>query len=534
MSNEIFHIKSRCGGGKSLHTVQEMYPYIAKKPNDTIIFASKTNKLTKQNYEVFTAVNNASANPVNSCRIDIETTPASTTVREELTKALDHGFQGVIFVSHAILATIDTKKLRNIELIIDEVPSTLVQHLEVHYEFKDQGSTWEQYIMTVPCSHANYQRVIIKPDADREDIQRRIDNPRRGFDNSITKEVVMLLEFLLEGHEVMYTRRYSSDGKFLNIYQAIRWQKLEEVIGNSRRVAILSAQLRDTLTGFVLEKVMKKAITEIPILDNLPLPTLHLNRARIYPIIVGSKWSSYLKKKPANEALLYQGKPVKSLQSVCLYAQEIAAGILQGKNSLLFLNAKEDQHELLTNDTIKKISTSSHGQNSYTRFDHAVYLASNRPDRNEENSLKLFAEDHGYSGDEIMKALLTERCYETAYQCVARTSIRNKDVDQDKEHIFIVPDEKYAEYLKGWFDGSATIDITYLHSLQPSLPSQLKDKKNLDLVRKIRSDYIAKKGKLKNLLVKYDLKEKTYKRYIERFRKELESDGLIKPKRKIV
>lgn len=534
MPNEVFHIKSRCGGGKSLHTVQEMYPYIAKKPNETIIFASKTNKLTKQNHEVFTKVNNSTAKPVNSRRIDIDTIPASSNVREELSKALDNGFQGVIFVSHEILATIDTTKLRNIELIIDEVPSTLVKYLEVHYEFRDQGSTWEQDIITVPCAHPNYQRVMIKPDANRTDVQRRIDNLRRGFDNSITKEVVMLLEFLLEGHEAMYTRKYLSDGKFLSIYQAIRWQQLEEVIKNSKSVAILSAQLRDTLIGFVLENVMKTTIKEIPIKDNLPLPTLHLNRARIFPVIVGNRWSSYLKKKPANEALLYQGKPVTSSQSVCLYAQEIAAGILQGEESLLFLNEKDEQHELLSNSRIKRLSIFSHGQNNHTEFDHAIYLASSRPRREEENSLKLFAADHGFSGDVIMETIMKDRCYETTYQCVARTSIRNKDVDLDKEHIFIVPDVKYAEYLKSWFDGRAIIDTTYLHTLQPSMPSRLKEKRNLDLVRQVRSDYIAKKGKLKDLLVKYDLNEKKYKRYVERFRAELEKDGLIKPKRKIV
>lgn len=531
MSNQVWHIKSRCGGGKSRHTVQQMYSYIAKNPDETVVFASNTNKLTRQNHEEFTTTNNVATNPVNSCRIDIDTTPNSTTVRAALNKVLDEGLQGVIFVSHEILGTIDAKKLRNVKLIIDEVPSSLVKHFEVHYEFRDQGSTWEQDIITVPCPHSNYQKVMINPNASRAEVQRRIDNSRQGFDNSITKEVVMLLEFLLEGHEVMYTRKYRSDGKFLSIYQAIRWQKLEEVINNAKSVAILSAQLRDTLVGFVLEKIMKKTIEEIPIIDGLTLETLHKHRVRIFPIIERDRWSSYLKKKPTNEALSYQGKPVKSPQSVSLYAQEIAASILQGKASLLFLNNKEEQHELLSNACIEKISISSHGRNDLTGFDHAVYLASNRPNRNEENSLKLFAEDHGYSGDDIMKALLIGRCYETAYQGVARTSIRENHVDLDKEHIFIVPDEEYAEYLKSWFDGGAQIDLTYLHTLQPTSASQEKEKSTLNLVRQIRSDYLSKKGKLKELLVQYSLKEKTYKRYVAKFRNELETDGLIKPRR---
>lgn len=53
-----------------------------------------------------------------------------------------------------------------------------------------------------------------------------------------------------------------------------------------------------------------------------------------------------------------------------------------------------------------------------------------------------------------------------------------------------------------------------------------------DRIVQIRVEYYAGKGTLKDLRQQYGLNEKTYKRYVDKFRPQLDANGLLKPKRK--
>jgi hypothetical protein len=534
MTNEVLHVKSRCGGGKTKHTIEHLYPFITQNPDETVIFSSITKKLTTQSYEAFESISRNISGPQPPLqRIDSDTVPASSTVLRELHKRLDRNEGGVIFTSHAILQTVDASRMRDVRLIIDEVPAKLVKHLHVHYEYKDNGSGWEKLIKTEPCPDTQYKKATLDLScSSREDVQRRIDNVRSGVDNSVTTEVADLLEFLLTGHEVTYTNSRSNNGKVINHYLATDWKRLEDLVINSKRMAILSSQVQDTLIGFVLEKVMNIPITPTSIDPTISLEDVHDVQAVIYPLLEQDRWSGNLKKKPANERLTLHGKLVASTQLIGLYAQEIAQTILQGQPTLFILNNKEDQHECWQNYPCKSITSSSHGQNDHTDYHHAAFLASNRPNQYETDALKLFANDHGLSKDEIIQTVLKERCHEAAYQCIARTSVRNPNTGLDTKHIFIVPDEAHAAYLETWFTpGMAKIDRSYLHRLQSTSASKTKDKKMFNLLVRIRTDYLAKKGKLKELKKQYGIDERTYTRNIEKFRPELEKAGLIKQKR---
>ena len=530
MTNEVLHVKSRCGGGKTQRTIEYLYPFLSGNPNEKVIFSSKTNKLTAQSYDGFTAISSQVAgSPISFQRIDSDTVPPSSSVRKALDARLDQKEGGVIFISHQALRTVDPKKLRDVRLIIDEVPDNLVNHVGVSYEYKDSGSSWETLIKTESCSDTAYQKVTLDASASKIDIQRRIDNIRSGIDNSTSKDVADLLEFLLNGHEVMYTTSQRSKGKVMKIYLGTDWEQLRNLVTHSKKMAILSAQIRETLAGFVVEKVMNTAIVETQVDPKVILEDQHAVNVVIYPLVEAGRWSSRLKKEKANERLTLNGQAVTSTQTVGLYAQEVAQNIMQSKPTLLIINNKEDEHQCWEGYPYKKITSSAHGQNNHTEYHNAVFLSSMRPDNDETNALKLFAKHHNQCPHEIIQTVLRERCHEAAYQCIARTSVRNPNITLETPHIFVVPDEAHAEYVANWFKpGMARINRTYLHQRRKALASERRDQERFNLIVQIRTEYLAG-SKLKNLKQKYGIIDKTYQRTINKFRPELEQAGLIKP-----
>jgi len=143
----------------------------------------------------------------------------------------------------------------------------------------------------------------------------------------------------------------------------------------------------------------------------------------------------------------------------------------------------------------------------------------------------MFASDHGLSREDIVTAVVTERCHETAYQCVARTSIRNPQPDRDKEHLIVVPDMEYANYIASWFEqGFATIDTQYSFTTLSSVDRQ----KATDLRKQVVINILLAKqrglGKIVDLIKQAGISDSTYKRYKKEFYDELVSLGYLKAK----
>ncbi|WP_404362546.1 hypothetical protein [Marinobacter sp.] len=172
--------------------------------------------------------------------------------------------------------------------------------------------------------------------------------------------------------------------------------------------------------------------------------------------------------------------------------------------------------------------------NHFSHLDHAIYLASSNPTPFVIKTFQMFADDHGLDRDKLIRAVMVERCYEAAYQCVARTSIRNEQVDPDKEHLIIVPDMAYAEYIQSWFEpGCAAIDTQHSYQIQRS--SNKKDLEKTDrfnLALQIITQQSQKQRKLPDLVKAAGTSMSTFKRCREEFRPEFEQAGLIKPKRR--
>ncbi|WP_404299104.1 hypothetical protein [Halomonas sp.] len=535
MTKEILHVSSRCGGGKSRETIRELVDHIkGKQPcEETYLFASKTNELTGQNLKMFVEFTQQQTGltiPVK--RIDSETHKGS--VIRDLSELLITGFNGVIFISHSTLATIQPSLLKNTRVVIDEVPQELAGCLTVRHAAKDHGYPWEKYLINTASNHDGYMRTRLNPNADEDDIRRYISNLRGGIDNVTTTNVADLLEFLLADYEVVYTTTTNSDGTLNCLYQAIHYHRLHELSRNVDFLAILSAQLKDTLFGFVAEKHLKLKIVNKPINSSSAanLPMRHKNKVRIIPFLQKGRWSTTLKMKTANECLYKNGQPVTSPIPVWMLAQEMTEFILGKEDFLITLNTKEKLLDSLDRDGVERTSLAVHGMNSYRKLHHAAYLASSNPTPFDIKALLMFAKDHGLDGQELIDTVIAERCHEAAYQCVARTSIRNHKHDPNKEHIIIVPDMQYANYVAKWFEnGCAKIDTQFSYTTLYEEAQKAAEESRRMIIIHIISEKMKRKEKLKSIIDKSGISRSTYKRYKEEFRAELENLGLIPPKR---
>jgi len=268
-------------------------------------------------------------------------------------------------------------------------------------------------------------------------------------------------------------------------------------------------------------------IVEKDINDRVTLVQKHRNQVKIIPFLKKGQWSTTLRMKPANKALMQNDQPVTSDQPVRFLAQAFADTCLAGKDFLITLNQNDRLISSLDRPGVFPTSTAVHGMNTFRHLDHAVYLASTNPTPFDIKSFRMFAKDNALDEEKLL--------HETAYQCIARTSIRNDQPDPSKEHVIIVPDMDYAEYIAGWFEpGCATIDTRHSYITTYDDSQQLKEEHRRTAVIHIMSERLQNKGKLKDLTKKSGISMSSFKRYKKEFQFELEQLGLLKPKNTVL
>ena len=526
----INHILSRCGGGKSRHTISALVKQQSIELTDRIyIFASKTNRLSKQNYKHYADEVIKSELSLIFKIVDSSTTKNVVQAVEETLRSIT---SGVVFVSHKALSLLDPKLLSGTTLIFDEIPQELIQPLLVRFEEKDRGQHWERFLCTEESQHKNYLRVSIAPDADKNELRRIIKNVNSNHDNSITRDVTRLLNFVLEGYEVLYqtqTQPKANDTpRTFCVYQALEWKTLKDVVDNADAMIILSAQLEETLFGFIAKNLLHLTISTPSITPSIKLETKHKQRARIYPILDANSWSSTLKSSPASEQLIDPNNLIDPRDTVAMHAQRIINKRFGSMNYLLIPNEKDPIIEELQQDNVTKITSAVHGVNDYRHIMHSAFIASNRPNPFEEKTHMMFASDHNLDPTKLRNALITERCHEAAYQSIARTAIRNYTLSSEYEHLIFVPDMEYAEYIANWFDkGCATIDKSLSCTLISAQERKLDDVKKLDMVKRILAD----KGKpgvtMTDLFAREGISKASFDRYKRKFRSILTQSGLL-------
>lgn len=522
----IRHVRSRCGAGKSLNTITELLKYLVQnETNHLYLFASKTNELSMENFSRFTKAVASTGSKIPHHLIDTSTEKKVLAAIELQIKA---NANGVLFVSHKAISMLDPKLLKDTYLIFDEIPQELIQTLFVQFEERDRGNGWEKYLTTSQSKHKGYELVQLNPLYTHEEVKRRIINVQTKLDNTITDDVARLLAFLLEGYEVLYQTQTTRDKRTTCVYQALEWLPFREVVANASVIIILSAQLKETLFGYLATHLLNLPIVEWDIADSVKLETKHRHRARIYTLLASGKWSSTLKQSLANEKLVDPNNQINPADTVSTHVQRIIHKHLGTTDYLFIPNDDDSLIAELQRSNVSIISTSAHGINKYRHLNHAAYIASNIPTPFEIKTHHMFAIDHGLNPSELKSVVVTERCYEAAYQCVARTAIRSPTVNQDMEHIFFVPDMNYAQYLTRWFDaGCATIDTSLACSLKSDIKKDQEDTEKFSIAVRILRDKKSHGTKLTELLRRENISLSTFNRYKRKYRAKLQKLGLI-------
>jgi len=525
----VQHIISRCGGGKSWHTVREIHERLkSMDDHGLILFASKTNALSAQNHARFEDVNATSEIKVESMRVDSTVTSGIRNILNEF--CCGGGFKGVLFVSHDALTLMHPESFKDVMVFTDEVPQRLVQHLSVSFNADDSSSQWESYLETSPSKHKSYQRVTIREDLDHDVVRSFAIDILEKRSTKYTSNVAEILLFLLQDYEVLYTTITDTDGVVRRVYSAIHWGCLQSIVDNALSLTILAAQLEQTQLGYFMTELLGLEINVADI--GIELEEKHKHKVRIVPYLKTGKWSTTSKRRPVKEVINVTGSNL----TVAEHIQEFSLQVM-GDNNFIVTTSNKDRLLPEIEDAVKlgnvvRTSSAVHGMNHLRHFKHAAYIASNRPTPFELKALRRLCIDYGLDSDKLIKATLTERCYEAAYQSLARTSIRNAyDVDDSTEHVLIVPDMEYAEYLSSWFEeGCATIDTTMSYEMVTAQKREDAYYNRRAVVVAIISDKQSGKGKIKDLVHSYGIAPQTYKRYRKEHLEHLVSLGLVKGK----
>jgi hypothetical protein len=530
-TQSIIHITSHCGGGKSFHTITELHNHLLKTRLDDqdsrfFILASKTNRLSQQNYEQFSSECQLQQSNVPYKLIDSSIT--STNVMADITNHIRYHKEGVLFISHAAVSLIEPSLLVGTMVIFDEVPDNLVKELRLFHEDKDNGQTWEKFLSYQPQTDSELQKVTLAANTDPNEVSRYISNIQTKKDNATTSNVAEMLQFLLDNHEDMYFMSKKQNEITTNYYTGINWRRLDELRRYASSIVILSAELKRTLLGFVALNVAGLDIQENSITPSIILQATHKKTAIIYPILKDRTWSTYIKSKSAAEVLVDKNLNILPDDTVFDHACRKALTEFGGMEYLLIMNKKDRKNASSEDDNINIISSSSYGSNSYSNYHHAAYFSSNRPDPVEIRSLSLFASKYKQNPAYLIECVITERCYESAYQCLARTSIRNSTDSFEGPHLFFVPDIKYAEYVASWFEqGYATIDTSLSCTVQPTPAKQTRIEIQIKQLAWILTESKANKTPIKVLVTKAGISIPTYNRLRAKHKTLMVARGLM-------
>ncbi|MDW2073510.1 hypothetical protein R7Z42_00590 [Vibrio sp. 1863] len=531
MATQVNHIKSRCGSGKSLGLIRDLHKLLETRFTEhLVLFASKTNDLTTQNHGLFTRLNEDKGIEVPCLRVDSTTNKGL--VCETINMLLENGSEGVIFISHATLKLLDTELMDQVDLFIDEVPQELCGVFDVKYNADSGLAFWEQqFLVTEPSNYTGYQKVRIAdqylPTMPNEGtLVQFIEGIYTGNNNRDSVHVAELLTHLQAGYEATYTTTTDSEGKTSKLYQSTYWLHMKNLLGTARTVTILAAELERSMFGFLAKNFLQMPIEPMS-LFGMELEQKHLNQITIHPILKSGEWSTNLRNSEAHTSLTYQGKALNFTGSVEDVAQRITKHIMQDREFVLTLHSKSKVSDELK-DQASVTTSAVHGMNHLRHLDNAAFLATARPSPFEVKALRMFAKDRGLNADALVDAVITERCYEAMYQCVARTSIRMPYAKvQGREHIFVVPDMKYAEYLSEWFvDGCVNIDTSL--SLDTLSATKREDAyyERRRIAVAILTDKKNKVGKVKDLLMKYGISRPTFSNYVKEHKQHLVEVGL--------
>lgn len=530
----IHHISSRCGGGKSTRSIQYLCnKLINEYPEEKkVIFASVTKDLNAQNYQEFIKClgNYSSQNSDHIGCVKIDDRDYKGHVAETVSECLKSDFSGVIFTTHAVLNFIKPELFYDVALVCDEIPQNLVRTLSVQHKLMDRGDIWESAISTYPSSNPSFEEVRLSMDVDRYKVESFIRDIKASNDNVRSEALADLFRALLDGNEKVYVTSRNEEGGEYKYYQTVIWLKAKLIAEQVSSWTILSAQLKESLFGFVIQYCLNMSIENVSIDPSSPLEMTHKNKVKIIPFLKKDMWSKTLKMKNVKESLNYDDLvKLQSDLTVGEYAQEFAAKMMPDDNFFITINEKDKRSNFAKENPERVVKIFVQGMNHLVKYDHAAYLAATVPKITEMAHLHIFAKDYGVSTDVIEKAIMVERCYERAYQVLARTSIRKRSPDPEKEHVLIVPDEKHADYIKDWFDPRFRSVDNSQSLIKRLSEKELKALDNKNKTIRVLRDYQQGKGTYRYLADLHCINYSTFKECRKRHKDEFIKMGLPVP-----
>ena len=543
MSKVIKTVSGICGCGKTQATLKEL---VNNQSNDEklVIFASLTCQLSKQSLEDYKAF--AFSLGLNAEQIDSTTNNSNTSVSDTLRQLVIDGFKGVLFVTHATLLNETLRPILQLaDIIIDEIPASSVTPLFLH-QSDNNVDQMRKYCEFNVCKHNPTYSVVSIKDSDITDHNGMVISAEEAaniqiedYDNgdrTHSKEFINVLRFLVRGLSVLYYQ--SKNHK--HVFQALDFSLLDNLVGNAKSVTILAANINESLVGTVAASLMNINIESHIAIAGLELKQKHNHKIKIIPFLTKGNWSESMKNDYATKKpVMARGKLKDYVLTEPTVLEVFQGFVLQHLSSdfLYFPNigdAPLANAEQLESKNIIKLTTACHGINNYRDFKKVAFTAALNPTPDHLKLLDLVNTTSGLMPQTLSNALITDRYLEAAYQCVARSGIRNHVVSNDV-YTVVVPDMRAAQYIAEHFeDGCVEIDSksgfevlrTSSEAAQTKMQSSVELR--LAIVKNILMDKKNKVAAMPELFAKHGITKPTFDRYKREFKSELQSLGLIK------
>ena len=300
---------------------------------------------------------------------------------------------------------------------------------------------------------------------------------------------------------------------------------LDNLVGNAKSVTILAANINESLVGTVAASLMNINIESHIAIAGLELKQKHNHKIKIIPFLTKGNWSESMKNDYATK------KPVMARGKLKGYVLTEPT-VLEVFQDFVLRHLSSDF--LYFPKNIIKLTTACHGINNYRDFKKVAFTAALNPTPDHLKLLDLVNTTSGLMPQTLSNALITDRYLEAAYQCVARSGIRNHVVSNDV-YTVVVPDMRAAQYIAEHFeDGCVEIDSksgfevlrTSSEAAQTKMQSSVELR--LAIVKNILMDKKNKVAAMPELFAKHGITKPTFDRYKREFKSELQSLGLIK------
>lgn len=352
----------------------------------------------------------------------------------------------VILISHKCLEMTYKKDLdfKGWRLIIDEVPSDLVEVNAIKQFLKDETTMLTDYVICTgqKLKNGNGTKDIYRLRSGVEkDLGDRLDYLKSSGQKTISNEMKDLYEYLLLGGAIQRWKDETDEKMATYLY--IKVISPVELLSTFDSVSLLAANIKETLVGVVWNNIFNVSFVEEPCItlryDVLP----NTDKITIYPLLPESNnMSRYIMDKKGNE----EGDIVFEM------ALSVAKETFKKEPFIYSINTYREK--VLSGG--EQIPVKAHGLNKYSHINNAAILFSYNPSSDTQEILEDLAEHFKLEKDIFVQGYITTHYFESSFQGCTRLSVRQHNSTTPVK--ILVGDTRCAKYLiRTWFS-DAKID----------------------------------------------------------------------------